>query len=152
MAKRSPWKIVLVVLGVVFLLGMLAVGVCVFSGVFWFKENVPAMREAGERAQGEATQFAVGHTQSECVDEGLRRHDNCGAGMALVCRTEVRLFLDGCLRQATPSPGLCEGVPAATEVMRSANWGAQYCRDHGRPNDQQCPNVVRAIVDYCQRP
>lgn len=152
MAKRSGLKIVLIIVGVVAALGLLGTGLCVLSGYLWFQNNAPALREAGQRGQSDALAFAAGHTQSECIDEGFRHHDACGTELALTCRAETRIFVDQCLRQASPTPGLCEGVPAPTAIMEGATWAVQYCRDHGRPNDQQCANFVRAIVEYCGRP
>lgn len=149
MAKRSGLKIALIIIGVCCVLALVAGLVCVGSGVVWFRNKAPELRETGQRATSEADAFAQGHTQSDCIDEGFRRHDACGAGMAFMCRTETRIFLRRCLAAATPTPGTCDGVPGATEIMAGASWSIQYCRDHGHGNDQQCTNFVRGIVEYC---
>jgi hypothetical protein len=124
----------------------------VVLGATWVKSNLPEMQRRGQRGQQQAAEFANGHTQQECIDEGFRRHDACGAGMEIMCRAEVRIFIDQCLRQAQETPGVCDAVPPPNEIMRSATWQLQYCRDHGHINDQNCSNyVARPIVEYCGR-
>lgn len=149
--KRGPWTIVLVVLGAIILLGVCAVGGCVLFGYSWFQENLPAMEEAGNRARADGQAFAAAHTQAECIDEGFVHHDRCGTGMEIMCRAEARIFLTECLRNATPTPGLCDDVPPQTEIMDSANWAVAYCRSRGRAQDQQCGNFVAGITEHCTR-
>ncbi len=151
MAKRSGLKIALIVIGICAGLGILTVLVCAGSGYYWFKSNVPEMRETGRRAYEEGVAFAATHTQSECLDEGFRRHDGCGQGMEIMCRAEARMFLERCLADASETPGICDGVPAPTEIMAGATWAARFCAEHGRGNDQQCGNFVRAVVEHCGR-
>lgn len=153
-APRKPTsalKIVLIVLAAVVGLGLLGVLVCVGSGYLWVQQNAPALREGAEHARSEAQSFAAGHSQADCMEEGLRRHDTCGQGMAISCRTQARIFTDICLDEATPTPGLCDGVPPPMEIMAGAQWAVRYCADHGRAQDQQCGNFVRALVEHCGR-
>lgn len=149
--KSSGLKIVLIVLAVIVGTGLLAVVACVGSGYFWVKRNAPELMEAAEQARADAETYAATATQNECVDEGLRRHDACGQGMALSCRTQARVFTDFCLRQASATPGLCDGVPSPTEIMAGASWARRYCDERGRVGDQHCPNFVRAVVEHCGR-
>jgi hypothetical protein len=150
--KKSPWRTVLIVFGIGAALAACTVGGCLLFGYSWFQENLPAMREAGERGQSSAREFAATHTQAECIDEGFVHHDACGTGMEIMCRAEARVFLTECLRQATPTPGICDGVPPRTEIMATANWAVAYCRDHGHAHDQQCGNFVAGITEYCAQP
>ncbi len=147
--KRSGLKIALIIIGVCLGLGLLTVLLCVGSGVYWFNKNAPEMRETGQRANDEALAFAPGHTQSDCIDEGFRKHDACGAGMAIMCRAETRIFLRRCMELATETPGVCDGVPGPTEIMPGARWSMEYCRERGHGADQQCGNFVRGVIEYC---
>jgi hypothetical protein len=148
---RSGLKIALIIVGICMTLGCVVVLLCVGSGYFWVQNKVPEMREAGQRANDQAIAFAQGHTQSDCIDEGFRRHDACGAGIAMMCRTETRIFLERCLVEAAPTPGTCEGVPGPREFMEGARWSRQYCLDHGHGSDEQCVNFVRGLIDHCAR-
>lgn len=150
--KTSALKIVLIVLAVLVGLGVLGAAICIGSGYFWFQANAPELMQGAEQARSEAETFAATATQTDCVDEGFRRHDTCGAGMALSCRTSARIFTDVCLDRATPVAGFCDGVPGATEIMAGATWAASYCADQGRGQDQHCGNFVRSIVEHCAHP
>jgi hypothetical protein len=149
--KTSALKIVLIVFAVLIGLGVLGGALCIGSGVYWFQQNAPELRENATQGRDEGRTYAAIHSQNECIDEGFRRHDTCGGGMALACRTQVRVFTDVCLAEATPSAGLCDGVPGATEIMAGGQWAADYCRGRGRAGDAQCPNLVRSIVEHCAR-
>lgn len=137
--------IVFAVFGGLTLLGCLA---CGLSGYFWFEQNAAGMREMGERMEAEANTFASGHSQEECVEDGLRRGDLC-QDLEIMCHAQASVFLRRCIDQANPTPGFCDGVPPPTAIMPSAQWALSYCASHGRSGDQQCPQLVRGVLEHC---
>lgn len=129
--------------------GLLGCVVCGVSGWLWLQSQAGEMREMGVRVQQEAAEFAASHDQLECRDEALRRSDACGAPREILCHAGTGVFLRSCLAAATPTPGLCDGVPAGTDIMAGAQWTATHCAELGRAQDASCPQLVRAIVDHC---
>lgn len=148
-ASSSGTKKVLVFFAVLAGASLLACLVCGVSGWLWLESKAGEMREMGVRIEGEAAEFAAAHTQEECRDEALRRSDACGPATEIMCHAEVGVFFRRCLGAATPSPALCEGVPPIDDIMGGAQWAAGYCAQLGRPQQQGCPQLVRAIVEHC---
>lgn len=147
--KGSGLRSLLVVFAIgagVMLLGCLACGV---YGYFWIDQNAAGLREVGVRAQGEADTFAASHTQAECLEDGFRRRDLCGDEMAIMCQAEAGVFVRRCIDVATPTPGLCEGVPPPDDIAAAVHWALAYCAQLGRAQDRQCPQFVRPIMEHC---
>lgn len=138
--------IVFAVFGAVTLLGCLA---CAVGGYFWVDQNAAGLREMGERVQAEASSFAATHSQEECVVDALRRDDACGEQLEIMCHAEAGVFMRACLGQATPTPGLCDGVPGPDEIMAGAQWAVAECARRGRTGDQQCAQLMRGLVEHC---
>src|SRR5690242_17193889 len=102
------------------------------------------MRTQGQAQQREATQFAASHDQAQCFDEAKRRDDVCGPSTEISCHVQSGLFFDACLDAATPTPGICDGVPPSTEIMQSAQWEVGLCQ--GQPdNGQNCRNLLQTL-------
>ncbi|MDQ3034458.1 MAG: hypothetical protein M3Y87_18765 [Myxococcota bacterium] len=148
-APPNRFKNVLIVLAVLGVLGLLGCVACGIGGYFWAQQTAGEMRVSGVRIQAEAEAFAAGHTQSECVDESLLRSDACGEEMAIMCHAEAGVFLRRCAERATPTPGFCDGVPRADEIMQGATWSVAYCTQLGRRDDPRCPQLVRGVVELC---
>lgn len=147
--RRSGLRILLVVFAAGAGLSVLGCAVCAFSGYLWVDRNAESFRESGARIEGEAAAFAASHTQGECVDEGLARDGRCGDPMAIMCHAEARVFVSRCLATAAPTPELCDGVPPPTEIMAGAHWSVAECSRRGHAGDQQCGQLMRAIVEHC---
>jgi hypothetical protein len=139
---------VVIILSVVFGGGGL---VCLVCGVFGFFRASEFMGEVQRDAVvtiQQADEFARAHDQIACRDEGLRRGDACGA-TDVNCNAQVTVFTDRCLAGATPTPGLCDGVPSPTDIMPGVTWQAAQCTQLGRPQDSHCTTLLQSIQRWC---
>jgi hypothetical protein len=128
--------------------GLLVCIVCGIGGALRFSSFVGEVQEQAETTTAEASAFARTHDQIECRDEGLRRKDACNP-MDFGCAAQVPIFMDSCMREATPTPGFCDGVPRPTEIMATATWATAQCTALGRAGDQQCPQAMQSIQRVC---
>jgi hypothetical protein len=134
--SRPWWQFALLGCG-----GLLLLGV-----VYWFNQNKDKLVSMGKEANESAAAFAAGHTQSDCVDEALRKVDACDG---ILCESGQGLFVTGCLRQATPVQGFCDGVPAPGQIMDTATWVREQCVRRNRPNDQRCARLMQHVPKSC---
>ena len=98
-----------------------------------------------EEIKVESAAFAKDHTQQECLDEAIRRYDNCAD---FACHLRNNIFLLEVLRSAQPTPGFCDEVPGRTDIWNSAMWRVQKCQEIGRP-DQFCHELFGTIQKFC---
>lgn len=140
-------KIVLGVLGFFVL-------ACVVGAVLlgrFAKQKLGGLVEETQRATTEARAFARAHSQGECMNEGLRRARGC---TGFQCQVATQSFTSTCLSAATPTPGICDGVPHPQDFMSSSRWLSSRCPVTGPTSvpDQAslaCRNVVPALQGYC---
>lgn len=151
-ARSSGTRKALIILAALAGAGLLACLVCGVSGWLWLQGKAGEMREIGVRVGEEAAEFAATHTQADCLDESLRRSEACGSPMEIMCHAEANAFLRFCLAAASTTPGLCDGVPPASDIMAGAEWAAAYCAEIGRAQDPSCPRLVGAVVQHCAQP
>lgn len=146
-AKKTRWWLVLLlVFGGMGLLGVAVIG----GAVWWFSANKDRLLAEGKESVAEAEAFATNHDQTACVDEGLRRGGTCDG---FVCEVKAKVFTTTCLQRAAPTPGLCTGVPAPTEIIKTASWVIDECQRRGkRSDDQRCQRLVQAVPEACQHP
>ena len=143
-------KKILVALGGFGCFALVACGVGSFFVYSSCSDWATRARTEGVRVQGEADTYATAHDQTDCIAEGHRRDDACGADTEFTCHAEAGVFLSRCLDRATPVPGLCDGVPRSTEIMDSARWGLAQCP--GQPDGgQRCARLMQSVQRYCDR-
>jgi hypothetical protein len=135
-------KVVLIVIASVV---ALLVGFVV-AGYFWFQKNRGRLLAEGQAAAAEGRAFAAGRSSAGCVGEALARLSRCSG---LTCEIKHRLFLQGCLEAATPTPGECQGVPSGNEIFASARWALAECQARGHAGEQSCPRVLQAVQRHC---
>ena len=129
------------------LLSLIAVVIVlvVASGFFayrWMMKN----KDHFLSVQKEGTTFGTGKDYAQCTDTALAR---LGGGMT--SQIEARLFVEGCLKVAAPTPAICEGAPPKSEIMRSAQWSVEQCRKRGLMGQQGCTQIFQAVAQACQR-
>lgn len=143
-------KVILIVLAAVLISGIVGIGTCVGLAAIWFDRNQDNILDAGHSAIDEGEAFGAEHTLDECVDEGLRRVDACGA-FGMVCEATSGIFMTACFESSDPNPGFCDGVPSPQSIMETVQWSLAYCEEKGRPNRQPCTRVVQNIQRYCHQ-
>jgi hypothetical protein len=126
---------------------LIVAGVCavVGGGGIYFIATRFGPEVAGEldRARDEASAYGRGHDQNACVDETYRRLHACDG---VLCEVRAAAFTLPCLKQASPAPGFCEGVPES--LVEGVLWTKTACPDPDlRP--QVCERVLRAILQTC---
>jgi hypothetical protein len=130
---------------------MLALGVMIVgAGAYWFSRNKDRLVAMGKQAGEEATAFAAGHTQHDCVGEGLTKIAACDD---LWCEAGARTFVKACIQKASSTPGFCDGVPARGELLSTARWIQDQCGHRaGQPNDQKCSRLMQSVAEACHAP
>ena len=130
---------------------VLACIVAVVAGGTFLKQKVGGIVEETQRQQTEARTFARTHAQAECMDEGIRRSRGC-AGFS--CQVGVQSFTSACLSTATPTPGLCDGVPHPQDFQSGSIWRNGRCPVTGTQSvpdatTRACQQVTPVLQGYC---
>jgi len=150
MALTPRSRRILIILAIVGGLGIATCLVCGTLGAFqssrWFGE----MAQQAQHTIAEADAYASAHDDTACLDEGLHRSDACEP-TSISCFTQVTVFLDRCLAAAHATTELCDGVPALTDLSRSAAWARETCGRLGRERDPQCPQLVQSVQRACMQ-
>lgn len=143
-------KIALIVLAIFFGFCLLCSG----AGYFWAQSSVGDLEQMGEEVDADAKAFAAGRDDLACIDESLRRVEQCSE-FGITCKARAALFLDFCARQARHTDAFCEGVPTPTEfteeVTQTVTWSLAECDRRGRPDQQTCADHIKEVVKVCKR-
>ncbi len=141
-ASNQTGRTVLGIVAVcVLLICMLVVG-----GKHWISQNKDRWKQEGLQVKAEAAEFGKTHNAQQCLDEALHRSDQC---TGFKCHTLTDIFLRNALKTSQATPGFCDGVPPKTDIMRTATWQNERCRQMGRAQDTFCGNLVREIQKHC---
>ena len=135
-------KVVLVVVIAGFLL--LVAGVVIFAR--WVKAQGAQLQEQGKATIAEAEAFGRGKDGEACVAEALERMKTADG---FIGEAKTKVFLQHCLGTATVAPQTCEGVPAPTEILKTAQWTVDECARRGYPNNQRCTRLIGALQVHC---
>lgn len=140
-------KIILGVLGFFVIVCIVAV---VAGGTF-LKQKVGGLVEETQRAQTEARTWGPGHTQADCIDEGMRRARGC---TGFSCQVGVQTFTSTCLSAAAPTPGICDGVPHPQDFRSGALWRSTRCPVTGAQSvpdvaTRACQQVMPILQNHC---
>jgi len=133
------WAKVLLTIVAIVIAMMIAIG---FVGYHWFMKNKDQLMAT--RKEGIA--YGTGKDAGACVDEGLKK-----LGGGLTSQITAKIFVEGCLTTAMPSPALCANVPPPSEMMRVAQWSVEECRRRGISDQQGCGQVMQSVAQYCQK-
>lgn len=141
----KPWTIVLSIIGGLFLLAVIAVG----GIIYWVYQNKGEWIKSAEQIGqviDQAKEFGAKANNEGCLKEALSRHkgDNSFTG-----QIAIQGFLTACLQASAPSPGFCDGVPAKSEIMKSASWRLKKCSDAGLQGDRGCQQIFDVVQAHC---
>jgi hypothetical protein len=140
------WLTILLIVGAS---GALLLGMAIGGFAWWLNANRAEFREKGAVAEAEGKQYGLGKSSHECIDESLARLERASGIMQ---QALLGLFLKNCLLSAPRDPALCVGVPATSEMLRSATWRVDVCAAHGKPDDQACARLLGMIQEVCHPP
>lgn len=143
-------KQILIVLAIALGLGGLVCVICGGFGAFRAQEWLTDMTGDARQTVAEADTFAATHDQAGCREETLRRVDACEVA-TLSCFTQGSIFLNRCFRAATPTPGVCDGVPAQGDIFGTTAWAQHECNDRGHRDDPRCNQVQQLFQLVCHQ-
>ncbi len=106
------------------------------------------LKAQGDAAKAEGAAWAVGRDQAACVTEALARSAK-ESDTAITYHALNGVWLQTCLGAATPTPGLCDGVPSTDAITETVTWRLAYCEARGRGQDQSCQRLLSSIQDHC---
>ena len=116
--------------------------------VYWWSQHGRQAVEAAGNAMKEGTEAGKKTDNQGCVDQALSRYKkNQGFTGAI----STNLFLLGCLDASSPTPNFCDDVPRPNEIMKSASWQIQKCKDAGVPADPYYRQIFSGVQQYCER-
>jgi hypothetical protein len=126
---------------------LLIVGV-VGAGIYWWTHEGHKMVEAAGKSMEEGKEAGRKTDNKGCVDQALALYKKDHSLGGVVTNN---LFLAGCLDASSPTPGFCDDVPGQTEIMRSATWQIQKCKEAGVPPDPYYRQIFSGVQQYCDR-
>jgi hypothetical protein len=131
-------KILLAIVGF-FVLAIVVLGIVAYRS---FRAHEPELRASAAKMQTEGKAYGAGKQPGDCVDEALRRADRGFTG-----QIRTRVFVDACLKAASPSPAYCANVPSG--IIDTARWANAECVRRNLAGDQMCVQVHTAVGEYC---
>lgn len=125
------------------LLGCLSVaGV---GGAWLWSRYGGALLSEFDRIDADARDFAAANEQDDCVPEAFARVEECDG---VWCKAQTPMFTRKCLRLATPTPELCQGVPDS--LAASLVWPAKTCAEvQADVEPEICERILRELVQHC---
>ncbi len=134
----------------------IAIAVC-FSGLLLiavaamvFYTFVSGLRDewvAGDRdARQEGVVAGKNLRDADCVEQALARLRDGRAGDAGI---HSRLWIEACLRGATPTAEFCHDAPPRADRDATLRWQGALCEKHGFPALSACGAVADEAQTYC---
>jgi len=132
------------------LVGLIAAGaiivVAVVAGFIMWRGFVGphgSARAAAQEIRRDATTFAKGKTDQDCLAEGLRRTP---PETGLFFQVRVQTFVDICADRAART-GLCDRVPE--NILKISQWSIDECKQRGRTDDA-CIQILNSFATHCR--
>jgi len=128
---------------------IICVGVLRYSGIFGSMGQGPEGLE-------ETLAFAKANDQQGCLVEALKRSKGCAQeAAALDCQQGHKRFLHRCIKNAAPSPTLCQGTPTPADGVAKAPaileaYTGATCERLGHKDDLACAQLVQLVALECQ--
>jgi hypothetical protein len=120
---------------------------CFGGGYYLFTQFGGRMKDEAKIVRADVEAFAPTTDNAGCVAEVPNRY---AEGSEVTSMLKQTMFLSGCLRLSKPTPGFCDDVPAARDVLDSQKWQKEQCAQEKRTN-LRCPLVASAIQQHCSR-
>lgn len=137
-------KVILGVVAGAILLALIVVGLA----AYWWSQNSQRVLEGGRRAYEDGKAFGAGTDNRGCLTEAISRH-KANTGFAESIKTN--LFLRSCLKSSRPTPGFCDGVPKASEIMKTVAWQREQCTREGLSSDSYCGQLFSQVQQHCEQ-
>jgi hypothetical protein len=144
MTHTTKW-----IVGVLIVLGLLGV-VCVAAvvGFVYYLNRGEGSGEYGAK-QVEGREFGKTTDQAGCMKEGLSR----AKAIRLVDLNRAvnnRVFVEECVKSASPTSGFCNGVPPLWK-LQDDDWVSKQCDDAGLDQLRtSCKTVFQAKLSFCR--
>jgi hypothetical protein len=136
-------KILLIIGGSIFVILLLIIG----AGAYWWSQHKDEFVEAGKRSITEGKEFGKGTDNEGCLSEAISRYKQQESFSGTI---SAKLFLKTCLESSRPTPGFCDPVPKTTEIMKSAQWQVEQCRQAGLSSSQYCGQIFQEVQSFCE--
>ncbi|EWH11918.1 hypothetical protein DS2_02003 [Catenovulum agarivorans DS-2] len=128
-----------------------AVGIPVFviltalSFYFYWQDNHKMLAEVETAQIDAAIAFAREQDQMACLNHVIQQSRDCREAH---CTVGLKVFLTHCVKHATASTKLCEGVPDAQDYFAKVSWSVSICRK-AKVRNGNCSNIVNEVPVLC---
>jgi hypothetical protein len=144
--KKHPVLGFLLILGGLGLGGLILLGVGTAVWVHYYGDSFMAStKDLAEKG----VEFGREHTADECVSETLGQVKDC-APINMKCTMSGQVFIQACLRAASPEESFCKDVPAPTEILDSISYRKDQCEHRGQSGREQCSQIMQGVQSYCE--
>jgi hypothetical protein len=142
--QRST-KIILGIVGGVFLLGILALGI----GAWYVARNAESWVAKGEQREAEGRAAGASLDSGACVQQAAAAYRKERGPISALSQ---RLWLKGCLHTAEPDRSFCPTIRSEgtfDQVREVLAAQKAFCNEHGLGNDQNCQHLVDEVIEFC---
>ena len=137
------WAKVLIIVGLVIVLGVIAV---IAGGAYWWSRNKDSIIARGKTEITEGKELGRTTDNQGCVDQSLLRYKKEPGFTSVIATT---IFMRSCLDVSRPTPGFCDDVPKQTEFTKSAQWRLAQCDTAGLKSDTYCQQLIGQVQEFC---
>ena len=149
MNKKKVAIIIALILGIAAIVSVIiCVGVIRSSGLVGMGQSPKELEEM--------MTFAKANDQRGCLIEALKRSRTCDQdASSLACQQRQKSFLNGCIKNAAPSPTLCKGTPTPADGVTQAPaileaYTKATCAQLGYDATTSCTPLVQIVALECQ--
>ena len=139
------WAKVLIIIGLVIVLGVIAV---VAGAAFWWSRNKDAVIGGIKAEVTEGRELGRTTDNQGCVDQSVLRYKKDPGFTPLIAAT---LYMRSCLDVSRTTPGFCDEVPRPNEFTRSAQWRVAQCARINLSGDNYCQQLFAPVQDFCAK-
>ena len=150
METKKIWMIGCSIFAALAILTVLSIVAAGYFTVGWAKDTTEEMKRDIPKIESDANRFASGgKSANDCLNEGLKRLDECFGALSIKCQVRVRLFTDKCIDLVPVDPTFCEGVPERTAIFDLAFWAEEECSKRGSEHSQCGQFIQSTVADRC---
>lgn len=142
---QKSTKVILIVAAVVLFLGIIALGGLIYWGVTSGKQFARDFARVAKEEDQLGRKDGESSEEIECVKLTIAKS---GKGTGFKDLMALNVYFGGCLRAARPTPGFCDGVPQAGDVMKTARWRFEKCIQVGG-SEQVCSMLASSVIGHC---
>lgn len=139
------WAKILIIVGLVIVLGVIAV---VAGAAFWWSRNKDAVIGGIKAEAAEGRELGRTTDNQGCVDQSILRYKKEPGFTKLIAAT---LYMRSCLDVSRATPGFCDEVPSHSEFTKSARWRVAQCAKVDLAGDNYCQQLFAPIEDFCAK-